>query len=89
MAGLRELHLLLTYQCTFECDHCFVWGSPFQTATMTLPYIPGKTFTGRVEYIYPYVNMDSRDVTVRLEFLNPELELKPMMYANGLRPGER
>jgi MoaA/NifB/PqqE/SkfB family radical SAM enzyme len=26
----------LTYQCTFECDHCFVWGSPWQTGTMTL-----------------------------------------------------
>jgi hypothetical protein len=39
MAGLRELHLLLTYQCTFECDHCFVWGSPFQTGTMTLAQV--------------------------------------------------
>jgi hypothetical protein len=39
MAGLRELHLLLTYQCTFECDHCFVWGSPFQTGTLTLSQI--------------------------------------------------
>jgi MoaA/NifB/PqqE/SkfB family radical SAM enzyme len=36
MTGLRELHLLLTYQCTFECDHCFVWGSPFQVGTMTV-----------------------------------------------------
>lgn len=33
---LEELHLLLTYQCNFECDHCFVWGSPQQSKTMTL-----------------------------------------------------
>ena len=33
------LHLLLTYQCTFECDHCFVWGSPRQGGTMTLATI--------------------------------------------------
>ncbi len=33
---LSGLHLLLTYQCTFECDHCFVWSGPFQSATMTL-----------------------------------------------------
>lgn len=33
---LSGLHLLLTYQCTFECDHCFVWGSPWQAGTMTL-----------------------------------------------------
>ena len=36
---LTGLHLLLTYQCTFECDHCFVWSSPFQTGTMTLSQI--------------------------------------------------
>jgi MoaA/NifB/PqqE/SkfB family radical SAM enzyme len=33
---LSGLHLLLTYQCNFECDHCFVWGSPWQSGTMTL-----------------------------------------------------
>ena len=36
---LSGLHLLLTYQCNFECDHCFVWGSPWQTGTMTLQNI--------------------------------------------------
>ncbi len=36
---LTGLHLLLTYQCTFECDHCFVWGSPWQTGTLTLANI--------------------------------------------------
>ena len=33
---LSGLHLLLTYQCNLECDHCFVWGSPWQSGTMTL-----------------------------------------------------
>jgi len=33
---ISSLHLLLTYQCNFECDHCFVWGSPRQSGTMTL-----------------------------------------------------
>jgi hypothetical protein len=33
---LSGLHLLLTYQCTFECDHCFVWGSPWQNGVMSL-----------------------------------------------------
>jgi organic radical activating enzyme len=36
---LNGLHLLLTYQCTFECDHCFAWGSPWQNGTMTLDQI--------------------------------------------------
>jgi MoaA/NifB/PqqE/SkfB family radical SAM enzyme len=33
---LEGLHILLTYQCTYECDHCFVWGSPWQKGTLTL-----------------------------------------------------
>lgn len=36
---LTGLHILLTYQCTYECDHCFVWGSPWQTGTLTLEQI--------------------------------------------------
>ncbi len=36
---LSGVHILLTYQCTFECDHCFVWGSPRQTGTLTFEQI--------------------------------------------------
>jgi len=36
---LEGLHILLTYQCTYECDHCFVWGSSWQTGTLTLEQI--------------------------------------------------
>jgi len=36
---LTSLHLLLTYQCTLECPHCFIWGSPSQQGTMTLDNI--------------------------------------------------
>lgn len=36
---LEGIHILLTYQCTFECDHCFVWGSPWQNGTLTLEQI--------------------------------------------------
>ncbi len=36
---LSGLHILLTYQCTYECDHCFVWGSPRQTGALTLEQV--------------------------------------------------
>jgi MoaA/NifB/PqqE/SkfB family radical SAM enzyme len=36
---LNGLHILLTYQCTCECEHCFVWGSPWQTGTLTFEQI--------------------------------------------------
>lgn len=53
---LSGLHLLLTYQCTNECDHCFVWGSPRQRGTMTLGNIQQvlqqATDLGTVESIY-------------------------------------
>lgn len=36
---LSGLHILLTYQCTYECEHCFVWGSPRQTGALTLEQV--------------------------------------------------
>ena len=36
---LDGLHILLTYHCNYECDHCFVWGSPRQKGTFTLEKI--------------------------------------------------
>lgn len=53
-----------------------------QRAVMSLPYVPGQTFEGRVIYIYPYLEKQTRQVTVRLEFENPTSLLKPGMYAN-------
>lgn len=34
--ALEGLHLLVTYRCTWECEHCFVWGGPDNESTMTL-----------------------------------------------------
>jgi MoaA/NifB/PqqE/SkfB family radical SAM enzyme len=36
---LTGIHMLLTYQCNLECDHCFVWGGQWQVGTMTLPQL--------------------------------------------------
>ncbi|HEU5181122.1 MAG TPA: efflux RND transporter periplasmic adaptor subunit [Candidatus Polarisedimenticolia bacterium] len=52
-----------------------------QEATMSLAYQPGKTYRGRVDLIYPVLEASSRTVQVRLEFANPEMELKPEMFA--------
>ncbi len=53
-----------------------------QIATMSLPYIPGQTFEGKIIYIYPYLDEKTRQVNVRLEFDNPSGILKPGMYAS-------
>ena len=36
---LTGLHLLLTYRCTHECDHCFVYSSPRAQGTFSLARI--------------------------------------------------
>jgi multidrug efflux pump subunit AcrA (membrane-fusion protein) len=53
-----------------------------QQAEMTLPYLPGRTFRGTVAYVYPYLQPKTRDLIIRLVFQNPEMELKPEMYAD-------
>ena len=53
-----------------------------QKAVMTLSYIPGQDFEGKVAFIYPYLNAELRQVKVRLEFDNPTMMLKPGMFAN-------
>ena len=51
-------------------------------ATVTLDAYPDQRFTGRVVYIYPYVDETTRTNKVRYEFVNPRGRLKPGMYAN-------
>ncbi len=58
------------------------WINEVQPVTMELSYLPGKEYAGRVSYIYPYLREKARDVHVRLIFSNPDLDLKPGMYAN-------
>jgi len=36
---LKGVHLLLTYRCDLECDHCFVWGSPKARGVFTIKQI--------------------------------------------------
>jgi MoaA/NifB/PqqE/SkfB family radical SAM enzyme len=36
---LSGLHILLTYQCIYECEHCFVWGSPGQSGVLTIEQV--------------------------------------------------
>ena len=51
-----------------------------ESATMTLVYLPGKTFRGRVSYVLPQVDPTTRTLKVRIQFDNPGYVLKPEMY---------
>jgi Cu(I)/Ag(I) efflux system membrane fusion protein len=64
----------------FESDAPFVKaGAP---ATVTLDAWPGESRRGRAVYIYPFVEEQTRTLRVRFAFPNPDLRLKPGMYAN-------
>jgi Cu(I)/Ag(I) efflux system membrane fusion protein/cobalt-zinc-cadmium efflux system membrane fusion protein len=51
-------------------------------AGLTVDSFPGRTFSGRVDFIYPQVDMDTRTAKVRVIFSNPGLQLKPGMFVN-------
>jgi len=52
-----------------------------QPAAMTVEALPGRVFRGRVALVSPHLDEMTRTVSVRLEFDNPELALKPEMFA--------
>ena len=58
------------------------WVEVGQDTEVSLSYLPGKTWSGKVEYIYPSLDPKTRTLKVRLRFDNPGERLKPNMYAN-------
>lgn len=56
MEMLTGIHLLLTYKCNLECDHCFLYSGPNAEGTLTLPQIrrvlDESRRIGTVEWIY-------------------------------------
>ena len=53
-----------------------------ESAALTVDSYPGKTFGGRVDFIYPDIDMTTRTARVRLVFSNPGLLLTPGMFVN-------
>lgn len=51
------------------------------TADIEMAGIPGKVFTGRVAYVYPTLQPESRTVRARVAVPNPNSLLKPGMFA--------
>ena len=53
-----------------------------QQAIITVPYYPGRTYTGRVNNVLPQVDPTTRTIKVRLDVANPGLLLKPDMFVD-------
>jgi len=58
------------------------WIHLGQKAFMTLSYYPGKEYAGKITFINPFLEEKTRTIKVRLEFDNPDFELKPDMYVD-------
>lgn len=53
-----------------------------EAAALTVDSYPGRSFNGRVDFVYPDVDMATRTARVRLVFSNPQLQLTPGMFVN-------
>ena len=64
----------------YETDLPYV--RPGQQADVEFPYGKETRRTGRVEYVYPFVDPKTRTAQARINFANPDLALKPDMFVN-------
>jgi len=55
-----------------------------QPAEVRIDAFPGRIFAGRVSYVYPTLNAQTRTVPVRIELPNPRGALRPAMYAQAV-----
>ncbi|MDA3861324.1 MAG: efflux RND transporter periplasmic adaptor subunit [Melioribacteraceae bacterium] len=51
-------------------------------AEANFSYNAGKTYKGKISFIYPTINPTSRTATVRIDLTNNNHELKPSMFGN-------
>lgn len=59
-----------------------------QEGKISLVNDPSASMTGKIKYIYPYLNAETRTLRVRFVFPNPGLKLKLESYANVEMPVE-
>jgi RND family efflux transporter MFP subunit len=55
-------------------------GMPLE---LSLPYWPDKVFSGKVIFVSPTLDAETRTLNARLEIPNPELLLRPGMYGDA------
>jgi Cu(I)/Ag(I) efflux system membrane fusion protein len=55
---------------------------PGQLARATFVAFPGRTFEGKVDFIYPSLSAETRTARVRIVLPNPDGALRASMYAN-------
>jgi len=78
---LADLSKVWAYLEIYEKDVRFI--KPGQTVAITADAYPGEPFSGRVAFIDPTFDSQSRTVRIRVELNNSGGKLKPQMYVKG------
>ncbi len=81
-----ELYTLSDLSSVWVNADVYEYEAPFikvgQRAEMQLSYYPGKTWSGRISFIYPAVDPATHTMKVRIDLANPGMQLKPQMFAD-------
>jgi len=80
LLDIADLERVWVIADVYESELAFV--SDDQEATISLSYLRGRTYTGRVSLVSPLVDAGTRTVKVRIELDNRDLALRPGMFAN-------
>tara|TARA_R110002074_G_scaffold401634_1_gene600628 strand:+ start:8508 stop:9959 length:1452 start_codon:yes stop_codon:yes gene_type:complete len=77
---IADLRKVWVYANIYEYE--LPWVKEGDSVEMQLVGIPGRVYKGHLAYIYPYAESKTRTIKVRLVFDNPDLLLKPNMFAD-------
>ena len=77
---IADLSVVWIYADVYEYE--MPWISKGQRAEVSLSYLSGEQFEGKVDYIFPFMNEKTRTVQVRMVFDNADGAFKPDMYAD-------
>lgn len=59
------------------------WVKNNSEIEFTIKSLPGETFKKKISFIDPIINPETRVATARVEMPNPNMRLKPEMFASG------
>src|SRR5690606_23483430 len=79
IANLSRVWVLLDL---YEMD--IPWVKVGDKVTFDVRSLPGRTFEGKVTYVDPVLDPETRVASARVEMLNPEMMLKPGMFVTGI-----
>ena len=83
VTDLRKVWVLFD---AYESD--LPWIKTGDRVGLSIQSVPGKEFDGKVTFIDPFINAQTRIAKVRIELPNTGLKLKPEMFASGVLHSE-